>query len=300
MPKIIVFGASGFIGQHFIQEVGLERYSPVTRNTQGKKQWFEADLLKPQSIESVLQVGAIVINLAYREQSSSEDNIQMAQNLAQACLKANVSRLVHCSTAIVVGNNPSPVVNEDTFCFPETIYEETKHTIEKIFLNIASNTLRICILRPTGVVGPGGQNLRKMLYEIRNKNPITNFIRSSVYGKRPLNLVSVKDVVRALRHLTEHPLISSGIYICSADDDPDNRYDRIEVIIRTLLKKPFRIKPIQFPSQYLGALLRVRRSGSGRFVNRIYSSEKLFNTGFKRTMSIPDAVTDLVRSELAL
>src|SRR3990167_11276039 len=95
LSKLIVFGASGFIGQHFIQEVGLDRCLPVARIAQSNKHWIEADLLKLHSIESVLKLGTTVINLAYSQSSFVEDKIKIAQNLVQACLRSTISTLIH-------------------------------------------------------------------------------------------------------------------------------------------------------------------------------------------------------------
>lgn len=293
----IVFGASGFIGQHVIQEVGLDKCLPITRTARSCHHWIEADLLKLDSIESVLARSTTVINLAYSQQSSADDNIKMAKNLVQACLRSNISRLVHCSTAMVVGNNSSSFLNEESTCYPETVYEKTKYDIERIFLEAASNKLKVYILRPTGVIGSGGQNLKKILFEIRQGNSIINFIRSSIYGTRQLNLIPVKDVVRALLHLIKYPSITPGVFFCSADDDPNNRYDQVEELIRLLLMKRLRIKSIKLPTVFLSVLLRSHRSGSGRFVNRYYSSEKLFSTGFQRSISISSAIRDFILSE---
>lgn len=301
MSEMFVFGASGFIGRHMVKEFGFDVISPVTRNLKqetDKGRWFEADILRPQSLDKILTPGSAVVNLAYSGSGSAGDNIKMAKNLVQACLRAKVSRLVHCSTAVVAGANVSPVIDENSACFPATIYERNKHDIEKIFIAAASCGLSVYVLRPTAVVGPGGQNLNKLLSEILEGNNLVNFIRSSVHGKRNLNLVPVKDVVRALFHLGTHPFISSGVYICSADDDPGNRYDSVEGIIREVLGKQQRMMTsIRLPSYILSFLLRITRSGSGQFENRYYSSEKLFATGFQRTEKISDAVRDFVLSE---
>ncbi|OGT47578.1 MAG: hypothetical protein A3E83_06765 [Gammaproteobacteria bacterium RIFCSPHIGHO2_12_FULL_41_20] len=294
VSKPIVFGASGFIGQHFIKKVGLDKCLPITRTAQGCNNWIEADLLKLNSIKSALKLSATVINLAYSYQSSANENIRMAKNLAQTCLQSNISRLIHCSTAMVFGNNSSSFLDEESICYPETIYEKTKYDIERIFLEVASDKLKVCILRPTGVIGAGGQNLKKMLFKIRHGNSITNFIRSSIHGTRLLNLIPVKDVVRALLHLTEYTSISSGIFICSADDDPNNRYDKVEELMRSFLMKQPRIKSIKLPTFFLNMLLQIYRSGSGCFANRYYSAEKLFSTGFQRSISISNAISDFV------
>ena len=230
--RIIVFGATGFIGQHLMREVSSDQISPVTRGLSKRipaddvnGNWLEADMLDIHSIEQILQPESTVINLAYSGSVSSEDNITMVKNLAQACIKMKVARLVHCSTAILIGENPSNTVTEDTKCLPVTIYEKTKFEMESHLLSMANDVFKIFILRPTVVVGPGGQNLKKMLREIECGNSMVNYIRSSVVGNRNMNLVSVNDVVAALMHICRLPSSDSGVYICSADDDQNNHYD---------------------------------------------------------------------------
>lgn len=294
----IVFGASGFVGQHLIQSIGIDKCIPVSRTKKILPSGFIGDLLDLASFKSLLKPGSTVFNLAYSDQASADNNIQMAKNLLKACQDAKVSKLIHCSTALVVGNNSATIVDEKTECYPETSYEITKHTIEKIFLDAANNEFKVYILRPTGVVGSGGQNLKKMFTEICHGNFIINFIRSSLYGKSPLNLVPVQEVVRALLHLHQVPSLTSGVYICAADEDPCNHYEYVEKLIRTLLQKQSRIKSIKLPSQILKTLLRFVRSGSRCHPHRLYSSEKLISTGFKRTVTVPDSVRDFVLSEI--
>lgn len=301
MTETFVFGAAGFIGRHMVNEAGSGMLSLVTRSLNkgaSEGHWLEADLLKPQTLDKILTPGSSVINLAYSASATADDNIKMAENLVQACVRAKVSRLVHCSTAVVAGANGSPIIDEHSECLPSTIYEKNKHDIEMIFMGAANRGLKVYVLRPTAVIGPGGQNLKKMLSEILEGNNVTNFIRSSIHGKRKLNLVPVKDVVRALFHLCKQSSIPSGIYICSADDDPDNRYDRVEEIMREVLKKERRMPSLRLPGNILDILLKTGRAGSGQFANRHYSSEKLFSTGFQRTEKISDAVREFVLSEV--
>ena len=297
-PKPIIFGASGFVGKNFIHTVGLENCIPVSRINKGGNHWIQVDLLNEKSIESALKLSNTVINLAYAQEASPKTNIKMAINLARACLKFNVSKLIHCSTAIVAGGNSENLITEAETCYPKTEYEKTKHEIEKIFLEVENEGLKVNILRPTGVVGPGGKNLKKMLTGILYDKAWINYIRSSVNGERPLNLVSVKDIVRALMHFCEHTSLPSGIYICSADDDPDNKFNAVENIMRRILMKPLLIDPIRFPKFILEGFLKIKRSGSGCFPNRRYSSEKIMKTGFKCSVSISQAVTEYILSEM--
>jgi nucleoside-diphosphate-sugar epimerase len=302
--RIIVFGASGFIGQHLLRETDGDAITPVTRCLKTRipadhadRNWVVADLLNPNSIGTILTPGSTVVNLAYSRSSPPAENIEMVEHLIRACLRARVSRLVHCSTAVVVGENPSAIVSEDTKCLPVTSYEKTKYQIENLLLGAANDDFHISILRPTAVIGAGGSNLRKLLLEIETGNSAVNYVRSSLFGRRALNLVAVKDVVGALLHLSTPSSHPSGVYICSADDDPDNRYDRVECIMRKLLGKQRGIRPIPIPEQLLTLTLRLSRSGSGQFANRYYSTAKLLCTGYQRRESVAQAVREYVRSE---
>jgi nucleoside-diphosphate-sugar epimerase len=297
--KVIVFGALGYIGKHLLKN-GPKNIYPVTRNKPAdlENEWQEADLLISGSLDNILSPGDVVINLCYSAKASIAENILMAENLKTACTKAGVSKLVHCSTAIVVGENPSLNCDESTECMPSTDYERAKYKIEEIFLNLATDKLAVCILRPTAVVGAGGQNLRKMLSELNSGDNLKNAIRSSVQGHRSLNLVSVKDIVNAILFLANDPVVPSGVYNCSADDDPDNHYDNVENIIRSLIGKPRKLSLPALPSIFLNGVLAMTRSGSARVSNRNYSAIKLASTGFKRSISIRMAVEDFVRSEM--
>jgi nucleoside-diphosphate-sugar epimerase len=303
LSETFVFGASGYIGMHLAEEVDSDSFIFVTRSQRlgaTNKRWINADLLKPESLADILTANSCVINLAYSAASTPEENVEMAKNLMQACIKAKVSKLVHCSTAVVAGVNKSPVIDEDAECLPSTVYERTKLEIERIFMLAADADLKVCILRPTAVLGTGGQNIRKMLSEIQCENSLINFVRSSIQGKRKLNLIPVRDVVRALLHLSSRSSISSGIYICSADDDPDNRYDHVEQIIRAALKQEKRMGRFPLPGWILKLALKISRDGSGQIANRYYSAGKLISTGFQRTATLSVAVRDFVLYEIGM
>lgn len=306
MPRTVVFGASGFIGRHLIDAMNPAEVVPVTRarpggdlRARGDLAWAVADLSRPDSLPRVLTPGCTVINAAYAPAASTSENIAMAEALVAACLQAQVGRLVHCSTAVVIGDRRETLITEETPCSPVTPYEVTKHRIERVVLDAANNGLPVFVLRPTAVLGAGGQNLRKLLLEILRDDPIRNFARSSIYGRRAMNLVPVKDVVGALLFLSRQESAAQGIYICAADDDSDNRYDHVEHIIRNALGKSARLPALPLPLGILNNLLRVTRAGSARLANRTYSSAKLAGAGFRRKEPIAHAIEDFVRAETA-
>jgi hypothetical protein len=54
----------------------------------------------------------------------------------------------------------------------------------------------------------------------------------------------VKSVEGAPIYLSRLSLLDHGLNICLADDDPNNRYNKVDSIIKELLEKQRRIKPI--------------------------------------------------------
>ena len=129
----------------------------------------------------------------------------MVENLVHACRRKKVSRLVHCSTALVVGKNPSSIVSHDTNCLPVTTYEKTKYQMESLLLDAINDDFNIYIIRPTLVVGPSGQNLKKIciiglvcdparLHDVR-RNRV-----QSMHEDRPGEYTNEKKIINELEN----------------------------------------------------------------------------------------------------
>jgi nucleoside-diphosphate-sugar epimerase len=301
MFSLVILGAGGFIGRTLIAEVhSIVRIKAVVRNfpsdvdiTQKGVIWFEADLSKPTSLHDLLTAGDVVINLAYKTDANEIDNITTIDNIINACTRSRVSRLVHCSTAVVVGSTHVSRVIESTPCSPLTSYERAKWAIEQRVLGALPGGLDVSILRPTAVVGPGGQNLHKLATSLVSGNAFTNYLRASLFGRRPMHLVPVRNVTAALLHLSVLPAASNGnIYIVSSDHDPDNNFHNVEeIMLRSLGLQPRKLPLLPIPSEVLSLALRLLgRSELG--VTRIYDSQKLHDSGFKPIDSVEKAVRE--------
>ena len=202
-----------------------------------------------------------------------------------------VGRLLHCSTAIVAGATKDHIVNELTSCKPVSKYEKTKYDLEFQILKGLSKVIDVGILRPTAVVGPGGQNLAKLASELKKTNMIISYLRSSLYGRRPMHLVSIRNVIAAMMHLAVLPVAMKGnIYIVSDDHDPENNFQSIEKCLTLSMGQKIRKIPnVPLPKTFLVILLRLL--GRSDFdMTRKYDSSKLASTGFVPVDSVLDAV----------
>jgi len=291
MTTISLTGATGFIGQHLLRRLAQRPGVDIRALTHGTPQeallrlpgveWMRGDLLDRATIDALLAPGCDVVHLAFPERWTREQQIAANANLAQRAIELPVRRVVHCSTAVVVGKTREHAVNEQTRPEPVTEYEVTKLEIEHIWRERCRNCVDLAILRPTAVFGPGGRNLIKLANALLSGNPITNYLRSSLFGRRQMNLVPVESVVAAFEFVLglSSPL-RGEVFLVSADDDPRNNFREIEKLLRTTMHVPdYPIPLLTMPSGLLAAALRLA-GHSNCDPKRIYEAEKLKRTGF--------------------
>jgi nucleoside-diphosphate-sugar epimerase len=299
--SVVVLGAGGFLGRALIESglasvpiKAVSRIIPLDMEsvTEGVT-WFAADLGNPKSLQSILEEGDIVLNLVYMSGANETGNTGLLDNIVEACLKAGATRLIHCSTAVVAGATRVSHVTEVTPCVPQTSYERIKLALEQRAVSALSRGLDVGILRPTAIVGPGGQNLRKLATSLQHGNEIANYFRASLSAQRRMHLVPVIDVIGGLLHLAAMPAaLGGGIFIVSSDDDPGNNFNGVEeILLNCLGKKPRRWPLVPFSPKLLGILLKLL-GRSDTDTDRIYDSQKLRGAGFTSNCSIAEAVRD--------
>jgi len=301
MPSLVILGASGFVGRAVItagrfpmpvKAVSRKIPTDADLNQEGMT-WLEADLSVPGSLDEVLEPGDVVGNLAYMSDASAATNVSLIDNVVEACLHSRAARLVHCSTAVVAGAARQTRVIESTPCVPLTPYERTKWALEQRVLSAVPRGLDVGILRPTAIVGFGGRNLVKLASSLQNGITIVNYLRASLYGRRAMHLVPVRNVAAALLHLARLPVpLDGNIYHVSSDDDPDNNFRSIErILFLSLGLKPRKLPLLPVPTGVLSMLLRMLRR-SETDTARVYDSQKLLHTDFKPVDSILNAVRE--------
>jgi nucleoside-diphosphate-sugar epimerase len=298
---VAVTGASGFIGAHFVRwmqrrsgsEVRALVRSGVPPQVEDGRRIVvvEGSLTDGAALARLLRPGCAVVNFAYDGQAQPDANFAAAEALARACIDYKVKRLVHCSTAVVVGTSRTPRIDESTVCAPRPGYEETKLVIERLLLAKGRGNFEVAILRPTAVFGPAGRNLVKLAQDITRRPRWENYLRSCINGRRRMNLVSADNVAAATVHVLESPrAIDQQVFIVSDDDAPANNFRDVEQrLMRTFGIADYPVARIGVPKTVLSLLLRIR----GRALSNpdtVFSSDKLKAWGFVSPLEFSEAV----------
>jgi nucleoside-diphosphate-sugar epimerase len=314
MQKVIITGASGFIGHRLVNrltgDAGILTNAVCHKKSggwsdKGHLNIHQRDLSYPDSWEGLIEHDCVVVNLVYFWNLPASENILAARRLIDTCRRKGVKKLIHCSSATVAGSVKEDIVTEETPCQPSTEYEKTKWQIEQTLLETDYVMPEIIILRPTAVFGPGGKNLVKLVNELRYCSKLYNYIKSCLYQRRSMNLVSVETVADSIKYFIKAPqAYDHEVFIVSDDEYPENNFIDVERQLRNTLGIPdYRLKRIDLPLMTLATLLRLTRKTNINLLRR-YSCEKLLRCGFRKKSTFIENLKayakDLNRSKAAV
>jgi nucleoside-diphosphate-sugar epimerase len=306
--SICITGATGFIGQHLLDRLEKESRLPVRILTRNPKRFssrtfpshftlVQGDLEDQKSLLEFISNNSLVIHLAYLSGRPAEVNLAITRNLTHACQKAEISRFIHVSTAVVVGKPPELWVTEETPCRPVSDYEKTKLAIEDMISNELHPPKGVAILRPTCVFGDGGQNLLKLIHDLKNTSPWVRYLKASLFKKRSLNLVPVENVVGAILHLATYSGLSTSHaekFIVSEDDSSENNFWDVSQLI---LSKNFP-RPLPVVSNALPFAFQTLKPYLPHPYTR-YSPQKLLQTGYQRTVDFRSGLISFLKKQPA-
>lgn len=193
--SVVVTGAGGFIGSHVVQQLlqyGANVKAFVHYNSQGTRGFlddlssyelheleiFQGDLRDAYAVEQVVRGSDIVLHLgaliaipySYRNPADViQTNVLGTLNIAQACLKHDVSRLVHTSTSEVYGTARYVPMDESHPLQGQSPYSASKIGADKVIESFFSSYgLPVVTVRPFNAYGPR-QSMRAVIPTIINQ-----------------------------------------------------------------------------------------------------------------------------------
>ena len=213
--KILVTGASGFIGSFIVEEAlrrGMETWAAM-RGTSSKQylkderiHFIELNLSSQDDLERQLagqQFDYVVHAAGVTKCLNKEDfyriNTEGTKNLVRAltALKKPLKRFVYISSLSVYGaireQQPYEDIREDDTPQPNTDYGRSKLQAEQWLDALTPRTLPYVILRPTGVYGPRERDYFLMAKSIKQHSDF-----AVGYKQQDITFVYVLDVVQAV------------------------------------------------------------------------------------------------------
>jgi len=201
---IAVIGGTGFIGRHVLEALTAQPARVLVHRTQPS--WLkglehvepiQGDIFDPAALDRLLHGCEVMINLTGQVEGPVDRyldvNVRGTLNLAQACLRQRVPRVIHASSALVYGD----VLNatEESPCHPFSPYATMKCAAEDIICSLLSPTTEVMCFRLSNVYGPAQSKglIPYLLNCIRSRQRIS----IDADGAQTRDFVFVKDVASA-------------------------------------------------------------------------------------------------------
>ncbi len=277
MKKILITGASGFIGSFLVKEAlgqGYEVHAGV-RSTSSRKylsdsriKFVELDFHDPEKLteqfrhlkNQQVRFDFVIHNAGITKARSVKDfftvNYQYTKNLVSALISSNsiTGKFIYISslTAYGPGKDSSPIKHTDA-PQPITSYGESKLHAEKYLQSLKD--FPYLIIRPAAVYGPHDHEFY-VLYKVLNRG-IEPYIGSR---NQLLSFIYVSDLAKAVFKALESQFYSRAYFISDGAVYTTRSFN--EAAKRNLHKKTIRvvipasfIKPIAFSIEKISSLL---------------------------------------------
>jgi len=174
-PTVLVTGGTGFLGRAVVTRCLARGYAVrvVGRSAPdaalaAQVEFHRADLADAAAVAAAVKGCDFVFHVAAKAgvwgqwDDYVRANIAGTESVVQACRDHGVKALVYTSTPSVVFNGESFRGADETLPYGTDFlcaYAETKAVAERRALAAASDTLKVCALRPHLIWGPGDHHL---------------------------------------------------------------------------------------------------------------------------------------------
>lgn len=193
----------------------------VTTTTPEKKQQLqeiasEVVLVTGNDIESLRRVVAerdvVLLSVGSKQRTPQvyrQAYLETAQNTVKAIQTTpGVKQLIYTSSYGTIKDRSGSVVDETVAVDPQDEYGQILHQTERVLLSVPASEFKTCILRLTGIYGPGRELIKIFRRVAGTTRPGT--------GEEYTNWVHLDDIVWAIEFARSKQL--EGIYNLNSDE----------------------------------------------------------------------------------
>jgi nucleoside-diphosphate-sugar epimerase len=234
-PRVLITGASGFVGQHLCQHLLDKGYlvrgtfrTKIPGELRHSVEWVHMGDVGPdtdwspalETVDFVAHLAALAHQIGTKGEGRIEEfmrtNADGTRQLAQtvAC-SPTMKRFVFISSVGAVKSLSSSRLTLATPCTPDTDYGRSKLKAEQNVQEILTHDIDWSIIRPALVYGPGNPgNMDRLLKLVRTRLPLPF---GAIRNLR--SFLFVGNLVALIEQCFLHPEASRQIYFASDGED---------------------------------------------------------------------------------
>ena len=246
MSKIIITGASGFVGSN------LQEFFKSTHEVQPLSIRYISNNKIELSSDVIIHLSGKAHDLKKVTQSQEyyEANYELTKQLFDSFMLSNASVFIFMSSVKAVADEVEGVLTEETTPNPKTHYGISKMQAENYILDQElPNSKRVYILRPSMIHGPGNKGNLNLLYSFVNKGypwPLASF-------ENQRSFLSIDNLCFVINEIVENELMPSGIYNVA-----DNQAISTNQLISLISKSQNKItKSVFLPKKLIYAIAKI-------------------------------------------
>ncbi len=316
--KAIVFGGTGFIGSHVVEQLKLADHEVTVAVRKSSDTRFlralgvHAQVVNfndPSEVAECMRGKDVVYNCTAgakvlgRKVAGADVEIKLTRELLEAASAIGVSKFIQLSTIVLYDFKSSDPFDESYISKPEYPIQEIEFQREQIVQQYGKSTgLETMILRPASTIGARDHSSFFLkLYEAHKKGryPILG------NGNARVSLVDTRDIGRAMTWLGTHQKSpeDTGIYNLKGFDTTwGDLKEMIDVSVGSFSRTIKIPRPIAWAIGGLAEYMTpaTKEPPLSRFavqmltVNRLWDDKKIRSLGFTTKYGLKDAVGEAI------
>lgn len=231
--KAIVFGSTGFIGSHVVEQLQLagHQVTAAIRDTSNTT-FLESlgvnvvriDFSNPEAIGKAIEGNEVVYNCTADTNLHTQNSLdapvetKLTKTLIETAVSQGVSRFIQLSTIVVYDFKSNNPIDESYVSQPEYLTQRVAIEREKVIEEVAKKTgIETVILRPASTIGI--RDTKSFFARLFTAHTNDQFPMVG-NGDTKVSLIDTRDIGRAMEWLGtyEKPKADNGVYLLKGFD----------------------------------------------------------------------------------